>query len=60
MSFTSECPACGAVVDADDRFCPKCGAMLEIEAVPPAYPITFNFLPDEAALDEIARNGDYK
>ena len=40
--------------------CPKCGAMLEIEAVPPAYPIIFSFLPDEAALDEISRNDDYK
>jgi acetone carboxylase gamma subunit len=26
--------------------CPGCGTLLEVEAVPPGYPITFDFLPD--------------
>jgi acetone carboxylase gamma subunit len=26
--------------------CPGCGALLEVEAVPPGYPIVFEFLPD--------------
>ena len=26
--------------------CPDCGTLLEVEAVPPGYPITFDFLPD--------------
>jgi acetone carboxylase gamma subunit len=26
--------------------CPGCGTMLEVEAVPPGYPVTFDFLPD--------------
>ncbi len=38
-----------------EYICPKCGTMLETEAVPPGYPIVFNFLPDEEALDEISR-----
>lgn len=36
-------------------FCPKCGTLLETEAVPPAYPIIFNFLPDEDAVEDIAK-----
>lgn len=40
--------------------CPDCGAILETEAVPPAYPIVFNFLPDENALNRISNSGDYK
>lgn len=27
-------------------YCPGCGAQLEVENVPPGYPITFDFLPD--------------
>ncbi len=27
-------------------FCPGCCSMLEVEAVPPGYPIVFDFLPD--------------
>ena len=27
-------------------FCPGCYALLEVEAVPPGYPIVFDFLPD--------------
>lgn len=38
-----------------EYICPTCGTMLETEAVPPAYPIIFNFLPDEEALDEVAK-----
>ena len=26
--------------------CPGCGALLEVESVPPGYPIVFEFLPD--------------
>jgi acetone carboxylase, gamma subunit len=26
--------------------CPACGTLLEVEAVPPGYPVTFDFLPD--------------
>ncbi len=26
--------------------CPGCGTMLEVDAVPPGYPIVFDFLPD--------------
>ncbi|MGB0386179.1 MAG: acetone carboxylase subunit gamma [Ardenticatenaceae bacterium] len=26
--------------------CPGCATLLEVEAVPPGYPITFDFLPD--------------
>jgi|SRR3990172_11095968 len=29
-----------------EYFCPGCGTLLEIEAVPPGYPIVFDFLPD--------------
>jgi acetone carboxylase gamma subunit len=39
-----------------EYICPKCGTMLETEPVPPAYPILFNFLPEEEALDEISRS----
>ena len=27
-------------------FCPGCHALLEVEAVPPGYPVVFDFLPD--------------
>lgn len=27
-------------------FCPGCYALLEVEAVPPGYPVLFDFLPD--------------
>jgi acetone carboxylase gamma subunit len=26
--------------------CPNCASVLEVEAVPPGYPVTFDFLPD--------------
>ncbi len=26
--------------------CPGCGTLLEVEAVPPGYPVNFDFLPD--------------
>lgn len=29
--------------------CPRCGELLEVEAVPPGFPVIFDFLPD---LDE--------
>ncbi|MEW6440581.1 MAG: acetone carboxylase subunit gamma [bacterium] len=32
--------------------CPGCGELLEVEAVPPGYPILFDFLPDLEALEE--------
>lgn len=27
-------------------YCPGCGAQLEVEGLPPGYPVIFNFLPD--------------
>jgi acetone carboxylase gamma subunit len=33
-------------------FCPKCFALLDVEAVPPGYPVIFNFLPDIDAFYE--------
>jgi len=27
-------------------YCPQCGTQLEVESVPPGYPVTFDFLPD--------------
>jgi len=33
-------------------YCPGCGAQLEVENVPPGYPITFDFLPDIDAFYE--------
>ncbi len=33
-------------------YCPGCGAQLEVESVPPGYPITFDFLPDLDAFHE--------
>lgn len=27
-------------------YCPACGRMLDVEAVPPGYPIIFNFEPE--------------
>lgn len=29
-----------------EYYCPSCGSMLEIESVPPGYPVVFDFLPD--------------
>lgn len=29
-----------------EYYCPGCQALLETEAVPPGYPVTFDFLPD--------------
>jgi len=31
-------------------YCPGCGELLEVEAVPPGYPILFDFQPDLDAL----------
>jgi acetone carboxylase gamma subunit len=31
-------------------YCPGCGALLEVESVPPGYPVSFDFLPDLDAL----------
>jgi acetone carboxylase, gamma subunit len=33
-------------------YCPGCGTQLEVESVPPGYPITFDFLPDLDAFYE--------
>jgi acetone carboxylase gamma subunit len=33
-------------------FCPGCRRQLEVEAVPPGYPITFDFQPDLETLYE--------
>jgi acetone carboxylase gamma subunit len=33
-------------------FCPKCFTLLDVEAVPPGYPVIFNFLPDIDAFYE--------
>jgi len=35
-----------------EYFCPGCFALLDVEAVPPGYPSTFNFLPDIDAFYE--------
>jgi acetone carboxylase gamma subunit len=35
-----------------EYYCPKCFALLEVEAVPPCYPIVFNFQPDIDAFYE--------
>jgi acetone carboxylase gamma subunit len=29
-----------------EYYCPDCAAQLEVEAVPPGYPVVFDFLPD--------------
>ena len=29
-----------------EYYCPGCWSLLEVEAVPPGYPLTFDFLPD--------------
>ena len=39
-----------------EYICPKCGTLLETEAVPPVYPIIFNFLPDQETLEEISKD----
>lgn len=33
-----------------ELICPGCAALLEVEAAPPGYPLTFDFLPDIEAL----------
>ncbi len=33
-------------------FCPGCNALLEVEAVPPGYPVIFDFKPDLKAFYE--------
>lgn len=33
-----------------EYFCPGCKTQLDVEAVPPGYPIVFNFLPDLEAF----------
>jgi acetone carboxylase gamma subunit len=35
-----------------ELICPGCAALLEVEAVPPGYPLTFDFLPDLEAFYE--------
>jgi acetone carboxylase, gamma subunit len=35
-----------------ELICPGCAALLEVEAVPPGYPLTFDFLPDLSAFFE--------
>ncbi|MFW9969439.1 MAG: acetone carboxylase subunit gamma [Candidatus Odinarchaeota archaeon] len=35
-----------------EYYCPKCFTLLDVEAVPPGYPIIFNFLPDIDAFYE--------
>jgi acetone carboxylase, gamma subunit len=35
-----------------ELICPGCAALLEVEAVPPGYPLSFDFLPDIEALYE--------
>ena len=33
-------------VELREYYCPGCYAQLEVEAVPPGYPVVFDFLPD--------------
>ena len=35
-----------AWMELREYFCPGCWALLEVEAVPPGYPVVFDFLPD--------------
>ena len=35
-----------AWMEIREFYCPGCGTQLEVEAVPPWYPIVFDFLPD--------------
>ena len=35
-----------------EYYCPKCFTLLEVEAVPPGYPVVFNFQPDIDAFYE--------
>jgi acetone carboxylase gamma subunit len=35
-----------------ELICPGCAGLLEVEAVPPGYPLTFDFLPDLEAFYE--------
>lgn len=35
-----------------ELICPGCAALLEVEAAPPGYPLTFDFLPDLEAFYE--------
>lgn len=34
------------MAEVREFYCPGCGIQLEVECVPPGYPITFDFLPD--------------
>lgn len=38
-----------------EYYCPGCYTMLEVENVPPRYPIVFNFLPDLEAFEKNKR-----
>lgn len=33
-----------------EYYCPECNIQLEVEAVPPGYPVIFDFLPDLEAF----------
>jgi acetone carboxylase gamma subunit len=35
-----------------EYYCPQCGTQLEVESVPPLYPVVFSFLPDFEAFEE--------
>jgi acetone carboxylase gamma subunit len=35
-----------------ELICPGCAALLEVEAVPPGYPLSFDFMPDLEAFYE--------
>ncbi len=35
-----------ALQEIREFICPGCATLLEVEAVPPGYPVTFDFLPD--------------
>jgi acetone carboxylase gamma subunit len=34
------------LMELREFFCPGCKALLEVEALPPGYPVVFDFLPD--------------
>jgi acetone carboxylase gamma subunit len=34
------------LMELREYFCPGCWSLLEVEAVPPGYPVVFDFLPD--------------
>ncbi len=37
---------CPELMELREYFCPSCLTLLEVEAVPPGYPVVFDFLPD--------------